>query len=212
MPGNTLSLEQRLNNGCATGALVLCVGGARFRVTVGEKGRGLVAARDVQKGETLCRLPGRLVDAWSAPAGVEVFLVRKARRRGAPARWLVLDPATACAPGNLANTSDGSDAGNNARLCYKRGSSFATLVAVRRIMAGEEVLAPYGPKYTAELRAAHASAAALPPRPQPFADVQCGACGAHMQHKDLARHARGFACPARRSPKGRAARPKRGDT
>jgi hypothetical protein len=114
MPGNTLSLEQRLNNGCATGALVLCVGGARFRVTVGEKGRGLVAARDVQKDETLCRLPGRLVDARTAPAGVEVFLVHKARRRGAPARWLVLDPATARAPGNLANTSDGSDAGNNA--------------------------------------------------------------------------------------------------
>ena len=105
MPGNTLSLEQRLNNGCATGALVLCVGGARFRVTVGEKGRGLVAARDVQKGETLCRLPGRLVDARTAPAGAEVFLVRKALRRGAPARWLVLDPATAHAPGNLANTS-----------------------------------------------------------------------------------------------------------
>jgi hypothetical protein len=95
MPGNTLSLEQRLKNGCATGALVLCVGGARFRVTVGEKGRGLVAARDVQKGETLCRLPGRLVDARTAPAGAEVFLVRKALRRSAPARWLVLDPATA---------------------------------------------------------------------------------------------------------------------
>ncbi len=119
---------------------------------------------------------------------------------------------TARAPGNLANTSDGSDAGNNARLCYKRGSPFASLVAVRLIKAGEEVLTPYGRKYTADLRAAHASAAALPPRPHPFADVQCGACGAHLQHKDLARHARGFACPARRSPKGRAARPKRGDT
>ena len=212
MPGNSLSLDQRLRNGDATGALILCVGAARFRVTVGKKGRSLVAARDVAKGETLCRLPGCLVDARTAPAGAEVFLVHKPRRRGAPARWLVLDPATASAPGNLANTSDGSDTGNNARLCYKRGSSFASLVAVRRITAGEEVLAPYGRGYTCALRATHASAAAPPPHPHPFAVVQCGACGAHMQHKNLAKHARGFACPVRRSPTASAPRPRRGDT
>ena len=44
MPGNTLSLEQRLRNGYATGALILCVGAARFRVAVGEKGRSLNAS------------------------------------------------------------------------------------------------------------------------------------------------------------------------
>jgi hypothetical protein len=195
-----------LDTGDATGALVLLTDkGVRVRVVrTPESGRGLVAHDPLPARTAVCTLPGDLVEAHERPAGgVEVFLAR-APRAGAPGRWLVLRPPTLEAPGNLTNTSTGADGGNNCRLAYRRGAAHATLVTTRAVAAGAELLAAYGGEYTKALRAraaiaTAAAAAAAAAAPVPFDRVTCAACGAGMQAKDLSRHARGFACSARRA-------------
>lgn len=201
LPGNRLDARQRLDAGGATGALVLVTDkGVRVRaVRTHASGRGLVAHDALPAGTVVCTLPGDLVEAHERPGGgVEVFLAR-APRGGAPARWLVLRPPTPEAPGNLTNTS-GRKGGNNCRFAYRRGTAHATLVTTRAVAAGDELLAAYGGEYTKVLRArAAAEAAAAAAAPAPFDRVACAACGASMQAKDLSRHARGFACAARRA-------------
>jgi hypothetical protein len=200
--GNTLDAQQRLDAGGATGALVLITDkGVRVRaVRTPASGRGLVAHDALPAGTAVCTLPGDLVEAQDQPGGgVEVFLAR-APRAGAPARWLVLRPPTVEAPGSLANTSTGADGGNNCRFAYSRGAAHATLVTTRAVAAGEELLVAYGSGYTKALRARAAAAAAdAAAAPAPFDRVACAACGTSVQAKDLSRHARGFACSARRA-------------
>lgn len=203
--GNRLPLDARLSKGHATGALLLRTldDKACFHARLGPKGRGLAAGRDYRKGETLCTMPGRLVDAPYAPPG-EVLEVRKPAA-GRLGRWLVLHAATCAAPGNLVNTSCGSDAdgGNNARIFYRKGATFATLRALRNIKAGEELLMAYGRRYTSKLRSvAEAECAA---RPRSFDWVHCPACRQRLQQWKLAKHVSGFQC--RRRGKARAAQP-----
>jgi hypothetical protein len=203
--GNCLGAQQRLDAGGATGALVLVTDkGVRVRaVRTPASGRGLVAHDALPAGTAVCTLPGDLVEAHERPAGgVEVFLAR-APRAGVPGRWLVLRPPTVESPGNLTNTSTGADGGNNCRFAYRRGATHATLVTTRAVAAGAELLAAYGGEYTKVLRSraaaeAAAAAAAAAAAPAPFDRVTCAACGASMQAKGLSRHARGFACAARR--------------
>lgn len=204
MRGNFKTLKERLDAGKATGALLFDCGGVALRAGVGPKGRGLYAVRDAPRGADLCRLPGTLVEGSEPPdVGREVFLVRKPRE-DAPGRWLVLDPPTRAAPGNLANTSDGrADGGNNAKLVFKPGATHVTLRALRAIKEGEEVLCAYGGGYTRALRRA---AEARPKPPHAFTSVACGACGARMQQFKLSAHARSYACAARRNPSGAATR------
>ena len=207
MPGNPLTASERLRSGAATGALLLVVGDLRFRACKGFNGRGLVVAVDVAKGAALCRLPGALVESAAPPPGREVFRAREGR-------WLVLDPPTAEAPGNLVNTSAGKavDGGNNAVLVYKPGTAFVTLKTTRALASGTEVLAAYGGGYTRELRkraaeGAAAEAAERARRPHPLSAVTCEACGASMRQRDAARHRRGMACRARPNPRVSAAAP-----
>jgi hypothetical protein len=200
--GNRLDAQQRLDAGGATGALVLVTDrGVRVRaVRTPASGRGLVAHDALPAGTVVCTLPGDLVEARERPVGGEEVFLARAPRACAPGRWLVLRPPTVEAPGNLTNTSTGADGGNNCRLVYRRGASHATLVTTRAVAAGAELLAAYGGEYTKVLRArAAAEAAAADAAPAPFDRVTCAACGASMQAKDLSRHARGFACAARRA-------------
>jgi hypothetical protein len=200
MSGNTRNLDERLRSGSATGALRLAAGEFPLRVCKGPKGRGLCVVEAVPKGAVLCRLPGKLVECAEPPAGREVLYAR----RGC---WLVLDPPTAAAPGNLVNTSNGTmDGGNNAELVYKAGNAFATLKTLRALAGGAEVLAAYGRSYTSALRKRAAEAAseeadARARAPHPLSSVTCGACGATMRQRDAAKHRTGVWCKARPNPR-----------
>ena len=124
-----------------------------------------------------------------------VWLIRKPHK-GAPGRWLVLDPPSCASPGNLANTSNGSDGGNN-------DSSFLTLKTTRALKPGEQVLVAYGAGFTRHVRkeakaAEEAAARERAPRVHPFATVACPKCGMLMQQKLLRRHSSTYACPKRR--------------
>ena len=131
-----------------------------------------------------------------------VWLIRKPHK-GAPGRWLVLDPPSCASPGNLANTSNGSDDGNNATLMYKPNSRFLTLKTTRALVAGEQVLVAYGAGFTRQVReeakaAEEKAALERAQRVHPFTTVACLKCGQLMQHKLLRRHSSTYACPKRR--------------
>ena len=210
--GNRLSAQQRLDTGSCSGSLRLVAHtGCRLRVVRSAgKGRGSAPCAPLLAGALVCALTGRLVEGDKPQqqpahgARIELFHVR-APRAGVPGRWLVLDPPSAAAPGNLINTS--TDGANNVRFSYKPGSCSVVVRMTRAVAAGEELLAAYGAAYTRMLRAAAsaaqaaaaAAAAAEGPvtAPCPFTVVTCSLCSARMQHKDLARHAVTFACAAR---------------
>ena len=75
----------------------------------------------------------------------------KRARDGEPAKFLLLGHPTAAEPGNLCNTAGGSGL-NNARLARRNGSDTVSVYATRNIAAGDEILVPYGSRYTRELR------------------------------------------------------------
>ena len=68
---------------------------------------------------------------------------------------MLLDPPTTALPAHLANTSDGSVA-NNCRIAHKAGSSYFSIITLRALEPGEEVLVSYGSKFTSMVRVAAA--------------------------------------------------------
>jgi hypothetical protein len=194
-PGNRLNAQTRLDRGCATGSLTLVTGDTRLRVVrTRDKGRGLQAARALRKGSVVCRLNGTLVRGATPPrVGLEVFCARKPKP-GAQGLWLVLAKPTLENPGNLLNTSNGRDGGNNCRFAYKPGNDYVTVRTLRAVAAGEDLLVPYGAGYTRLLRTGRddgvsATAAPVPP----LAWVHCPACDARVQRYKLGRHKGGCA-------------------
>ena len=120
--------------------------GPKLRCTYGcLGGRGLRVAEDVPKGIIVAKGLGKLMTVEEAKdvSGFKIYDVK--------GKLLVLDAPTKDYPANLANTSDGTIA-NNCRLMHKSGTNTVAIKSVRPLKNGDEVIVPYGAKYTKEIR------------------------------------------------------------
>lgn len=117
-------------------------------------GRGLrwANATPVGKGQCIAIAPGDLVASWRVPPGDAFkWQVSKATptKKG---RFLVLRSPTWDGLGNVINTSDGSMA-NNCRLQHRPGNNYLSVLTTRIVYPGDELLVPYGGKFTGAIRA-----------------------------------------------------------
>lgn len=116
-------------------------------------GRGLRYANwtPCPKGVYLTTMPGDIVkmEAGIEPQGDAFkWLISKKQKT-----FLILHPPTWDALGNLINTSDGSTGlPNNCRLQYKPGNNYVNIISTRTIFPGDELLVPYGSKFTGDIR------------------------------------------------------------
>jgi hypothetical protein len=120
--------------------------GTKFRCTYGcVGGRGLRIAEDVKKNVIIAKGYGKLVtnEEASSQPGFKVFDSKNT--------VLLLDVPTIEFPANLANTSDGVFP-NNCTLLHKAGTNYFSIKTIKALKAGDEVICPYGVKYTRELR------------------------------------------------------------
>jgi hypothetical protein len=134
-----------LAKGKSTGALLLPTPGGHLKLQVkcGPKGRGLFAARDVLRNEIIATIAGFV--APEAVKGYECW-------RLAQNKYFVMEPSGRQHLGTLANTAAGSSR-NNARYVFCRSNPRQMkLRAIKRILKGVEILAPYGKGYAAVIK------------------------------------------------------------
>ena len=152
-PKQGADLDARLASGKSLGNVyftsIVNGVGHRFRCTsdcIG--GRGLRVFDHVSKGVTLARGAGKVVSRDEALAATTSFKIYDSK-----GKYLLLDPPTTAMPAHLANTSDGTVA-NNCRIAHKAGSSYFSIITLRALEPGEEVLVAYGSKFTSMVRVA----------------------------------------------------------
>jgi hypothetical protein len=150
-PKQGADLDARLASGKSLGNVyftsIVNGVGHRFRCTsncIG--GRGLRVFDHVSKGVTLARGAGKVVSRDEALAATTSFKIYDSK-----GKYLLIDPPTTAMPAHLANTSDGSVA-NNCRIAHKAGSSYFSIITLRALEPGEEVLVAYGSKFTGTVR------------------------------------------------------------
>ncbi len=134
-----------LATGQSTGALLHPTPGGHFKLQVkrGLKGRGLFAARDVQRNEIIATIAGYV--APEAVDGSECWGL-------AQNKFFVMEPSSRQHLGSLANTAAGSSR-NNARFVFCRSNPRQMqLRAITRIQSGVEILAPYGKGYASVIK------------------------------------------------------------
>jgi len=137
-------VDEMLVNGKSTGAVLLQTPGGECKLQVrrGQRGRGLFAARPVDKGEVIATIYGNY--ATAAVPGFESWQVAKKKH-------FVMEPCSRQHLGILANTAAGISR-NNARYVVPRtNTNIMRLLAIRRISAGEEILVCYGCGYVAKM-------------------------------------------------------------
>ena len=114
-------------------------------------GRGLRYANwtPCPKGVYLTTMPGDIVriQDGDAPQG-DAFKWLVSKKSGT---FIVFRPPTWDALGNLINTSDGK-LPNNCRLQHKAGNNYVNVISTRTINPGDELLVPYGTKFTGDIR------------------------------------------------------------
>jgi hypothetical protein len=147
----TESCDERLARGMALGGVVFStnIHGKSHRLSctmdcVG--GRGLRVFDAVAKGVTIARGSGKIVRREQAVVDSGSFKIYDTKDT-----YLLLDPPTTSMPAQLANTSDGVVA-NNCRISHKASSNYFSIVTLRALEPGEEVLVAYGSKYTTIVR------------------------------------------------------------
>jgi len=147
----TESCDERLARGRALGGVVFStnINGKNHRLSctvdcVG--GRGLRVFDAVPKGVTIARGSGKIVRRDQTDADRGSFKIYDTKDT-----YLQLDPPTTAMPAQLANTSDGAVA-NNCRITHKAGSNYFSIVTLRALEPGEEVLVAYGSKFTTIVR------------------------------------------------------------
>ena len=147
----TESCDERLARGRALGGVVFStnINGQNHRLSctvdcVG--GRGLRVFDAVPKGVTIARGSGKIVRRDQADADRGSFKIYDTKDT-----YLQLDPPTTEMPAKLANTSDGAVA-NNCRITHKAGSNYFSIVTLRALEPGEEVLVAYVSKFTTIVR------------------------------------------------------------
>lgn len=179
-PGNRAALEERLDAGKPTGALVVRgLGGVKLRVCMTPHGRGLRAAQDIPKGTRVANMHGSVHEGSCWPLGDprEVFHVRSPTVRR-PGKWLLLNHSSSGELANLVNTA-GVAGKNNSELVLAVASNRVTLRTTRAVRCGEELLASYGAAYTRALVKKAAPAVAS-------GREKCALCGKHFH--SLAKH------------------------
>ena len=115
-------------------------------------GRGLRFANWVPmpKGKYITRAPGTIVKSWTLPGCKRFKWVISKPTKEKPGSYLILDPPTWNALGNVINTSDGTRP-NNCRLQYRPGNSYLSVITTRILHPGDEMLVPYGQLLTGEI-------------------------------------------------------------
>jgi hypothetical protein len=194
--GNRASAASRIESGQATGALRIRGGseGQWLRISnLGVKGRGLIAASEIRKGDRVASMTGELIAGHAPPEGKEVFHVKAGT-------LLVLGDASAEHVGVLANTTDAGQRPNARLVPNPRNPRVVTLRALCNIHAGQEILVSYGPGYSRDLhRREEERVARLEPAPR-GGWVTCPLCGAKARSSVKLRvHATSTACSAWRA-------------
>ena len=111
-------------------------------------GRGLRVFDRVAKGVTLARGSGIIVRNNEAHDNTTSCRFKIYDTKDS---YLLLDPPSTAMPASLANTSDGIMP-NNCRITHKAGSEYFSIVTLRALEPGEEVLVAYGSKFTGTVR------------------------------------------------------------
>jgi len=111
-------------------------------------GRGLRVFDRVAKGVILARGSGIIVRIDEAPGSTTSGQFKIYDTKDS---YLLLDPPSTAMPASLANTSDGI-VPNNCRITHKAGSDYFSIVTLRALEPGEEVLVAYGSKFTGTVR------------------------------------------------------------
>ena len=119
----------------------------KLQVRVGDRGRGLFAASLFKKGDTVTMAAGVLMDIQNpnVPQHAEMYQWSKGQ-------VFVMEPAEG-ALGIFANTA-ASDGTNNARFICNRRNQGMRIRAERTILAGQEILVPYGRTYVSRVKKA----------------------------------------------------------
>ena len=119
----------------------------KLQVRVGDRGRGLFAASLFKKGDTVTMVAGVLMDIQNpnVPQHAEMYQWSKGL-------VFVMEPAEG-ALGIFANTA-ASDGTNNARFICNRRNQGMRIRAERTILAGQEILVPYGRTYVSRVKKA----------------------------------------------------------
>ena len=144
------SSTELLARGKCTGALLLPAanGVGKLRVRNGDRGRGLFAASPFKKGDVISCITGSLVssiDAMQSPHSEKLQWSK---------HHVFLMEHTGANYGIFANTA-ASTAVNNAKyVCNRRNNTVIRLCATRSIVAGQEILAPYGKLYVSRIKTA----------------------------------------------------------
>ena len=187
--GNTLSLKERIAKDYPLGSLRMQDENAKGKqenapavyVKYGPRGRGLVAARDIQKDKRIATILFYDESLGGDTSSLEHFQMRDGTKRP-------LAPPTDTALGNLANTALGAG-GNNAELRYDAINDRVNLVAKVNICEGVEVLTAYGREYTSQLKAGIATVTPAGPLANAGGWLKCAGCEKRFRRRaDYARH------------------------
>lgn len=144
------SSAELLSRGKCTGALLLPAanGVGKLRVRKGDRGRGLFAASPFKKGDVITCISGSIVpsiDAMQSPHSEKL--------QWSTAQVFVMEHSDGNF-GIFANTAASKDVNNAKYVCSRRSKPVVRLCATRSIVAGQEILAPYGKLYVSKIKAA----------------------------------------------------------
>jgi len=154
-----LSAADRLQTGCATGAILhfAADGVRKLQIRISSRGRALFAHSVFHSGDVITQVAGQIVDADSldrTSSSAEVFQWSCNRV------FVMQSPGGTRNFGILANTA-GDEGTNNARFVPNRRKQTINVCATRTIAPGDEILVPYGKMYVTRLRTAVAQQRAL---------------------------------------------------
>ncbi len=119
----------------------------KLQVRVGNRGRGLFAASSFKKGDTVTMVAGVLMDAENPNVAQHSEMYQWSK-----GQVFVMEPAEG-ALGIFANTA-AFDGTNNARFFCNSRNQTMRIRAERTILAGQEILVPYGRTYVSQVKKA----------------------------------------------------------
>jgi hypothetical protein len=122
-------------------------GVGKLQVRMGTRGRGLFAASAFKKGDTITTVAGSLIDNQNPNVAQHTE-----KYQWSQSHLFVMENAKG-ALGIFANTAASSGANNARYICNRRNQSMR-FCATRTIVAGKEILVPYGRTYVSQIKTA----------------------------------------------------------